>query len=94
MSDAERQKKRRAKLKSEFKKTIFVRGDEGSFDERILIALAVKKLADEGKLNDKTINLIAKTSETVFPETEGERRPYINKIVTEHLTINTRKDNE
>lgn len=86
MSDAERQQKRRAKLKLESKKTLFVRGDGGEFDERIRVALAVKELAMNDKLPQELINLIVKTSETVFPTNDLSSRKYINKIVSEYLT--------
>ena len=46
MSDAERQKKRRERLRSEGKHTLLVRGANGEYDERIGIAFAVKKLAE------------------------------------------------
>ncbi|MGS0695529.1 hypothetical protein [Shewanella sp. 0m-4] len=86
MSDAERQRKRRAKLKAEAQKNLLVRGDAGEFDERIRIALSIQKLAREGKITKEFINLIAKTSETVFPTTELSTRLYINKIVSKYLT--------
>lgn len=88
MSDAERQRRRRAKLKTESQKTLLVRGDGGEFDERIRVALAVKKLAKEGKITKECLNLIVKTSETVFPTTELSTRKYINKIVNEYLIDN------
>jgi len=88
MSDSERQKKRREKLKSESQKSIFVRGDGGEFDERIRVYLAVQKLAKEGMLTKECIDLIVKTSETVFPTPELSTRKYINKIVYEYLTGN------
>ena len=86
MSDAERQRKRRAKLKAEAQKNLLVRGDGGEFDERIRIALSIQKLAKEGKITKEFINLIVETSETVFPTTELSTRLYINKIVSKYLT--------
>jgi hypothetical protein len=85
MTDAERQRKRRAKLKLESQKNLLVRGDAGEFDERIRVCLAVKKLANEGLLSDEIIELIAKTSETVFPTETLVNRKYINKIVSTYL---------
>lgn len=55
LSDAERQRKRRERLKNESMKPILVRGSNGKFDERIRIALAIKKLADQGRLSDDAI---------------------------------------
>jgi len=86
MSDAERQRKRREKLKKESQKPLLVRGDGGEFDERIRVALAVKELAAEGKLSDEIITLIAKKSETVFQTNEISTRKFIKKIVLEYLT--------
>ena len=86
MSDAERQRRRRAKLKAESQKPLFVRGSNGEFDERIRVALAVKKLAKEGQLTSECINLIVKASETVFPTSQLSTRRYVNKIVHEYLT--------
>jgi len=88
MSDAERQRKRREKLKAESQKSLLVRGDGGEFDERIRIALAVKKLAKEGRITKECIALIAETSETVFPTAELSTRKYIKKIVNEYLIDN------
>jgi hypothetical protein len=88
MSDAERQRKRRAKLKAEAQKPLLVRGDGGEFDERIRIALAIQKLAREGSITKEFIDLIVETSETVFPTTELSTRKYINKIVYKYLTEN------
>ena len=88
MSAAERQRKRRAKLKSESKKPLLVRGDGGEFDERIRVALAVKKLAKEGKISKECIDLIVETSETVFPTTALSTRKSINKIVHRYLNAN------
>lgn len=85
MTDAERQRKRRAKLKMESQKQLLVRGAEGEFDERIRVALAVKELATQGKLPKEVIELIVKTSETVFPTEELVNRKYINKIVSIYL---------
>lgn len=53
MSDAERQKKRRERLRSEGKHTLLVRGANGEYDERIGIAFAVKKLAEQHRLDLK-----------------------------------------
>jgi len=86
ISDAERQRKRRAKLKQEYKKPLFVRGDGGEFDERIRVALAVKELALEGGISEEIIELIVKKSEMVFPANELSTRKYIRKIVSEYLT--------
>jgi hypothetical protein len=87
-SDAERQRKRRAKLKSEALKPLLVRGDNGEFDERIRISKAIQKLALEGELSDEVIELIIKTCTTVIPTPERSKQLYIRKIVTEYLTDN------
>ncbi|MEO1929888.1 MAG: hypothetical protein ABGX51_05915 [Gammaproteobacteria bacterium] len=87
LSALERQRKRRAKLKQEAKKTIFVRGDGGEFDERIRVALAVRELAKSGVLTEEVINLIVKKSETVFETNDLSTRKYINKIVSKYLTL-------
>ena len=88
MSAAERQRKRRSRLKAESKKILLVRGVGGEFDERIRVALAVKKLAKEGKISKECIDLIVETSETVFPTAALSTRKYINKIVHRYLNGN------
>jgi len=86
MSDAERQRKRRAKLKDASQKQIFVRGEGGEFDERIRVALAIKELSLDGELSEEIIKLIVKKSETVLPTKDLATRKYINKIVLKYLT--------
>jgi len=85
-SDAERQKKRRDKLRAESQKPLFVRGVGGEFDERIRVALAIKELAMEGEISSDLIKLIAKKSETVFQTDQVSTRKFINKIVLQYLT--------
>jgi hypothetical protein len=86
MTDAERQRKRRAKLKAESKKLIEVRGSGGEFDERLRVALAIRELALTNQLSDEVIRLIAKTSENVFITKEISTKKYINKLVLNYLT--------
>ncbi len=85
MTPAERQRKRRAKLKLESKKQIFVKGENGEFDERIRVALAVKELVDKGLIPKEIIELIIKTSETVIPTKDNVTKKYINKIISDYL---------
>lgn len=86
MSDAERQRKRRAKLKQMGKKVLHVRGTAGEFDERIRTALAVRELAIEGAIPKDLVKLIASRAEIVFPTEELSTRKFINQIVTDYLT--------
>jgi hypothetical protein len=86
MTDAERQRKRREKLRASSTKVLLVRGDGGYFDERIRVSLAVRKLALEGLISKDIIELIAKTSETVFDTDKLSDRKFVNKIVTEYLS--------
>jgi hypothetical protein len=86
MSDVERQRKRRAKLKAEAKKLIEVRGSGGEFDERLRVALSIRELALSNKISGDVINLIAKTAENVFPTKDLSTRKYINKMVLDYLT--------
>jgi len=86
MTDAERQRKRRAKLKAESKKFIEVKGAGGEFDERLRVALSIRELALTNQLSDEVIALITKTSEDVFPTKDSLTKKYINKIVSNYLT--------
>ena len=86
MSDAERQRKRREKLKQQSMKTIFVRGNGGEFDERIRIALAIKELANEQAIEGDVIKLIIERAEIVIPTKDLSTRKYIRKIISEYLT--------
>lgn len=85
LTDAERQQRRRAKLKAECLKPILVRGKNGEFDERIRIALAIKSLALNGQLSETLIDLIAKEAEDVFPATDNATKKFINHIVKKYL---------
>jgi hypothetical protein len=86
MTDAERQRKRREKLRASSTKVLLVRAAGGYFDERIRVSLAVRKLALEGLISKDIIELIAKTSETVFDTDKLSDRKFVNKIVTEYLS--------
>ncbi len=88
MTDAERQKKRRAKLKSQSLKPLLVRGNNGEYDERIRVALAVQELSLEGDLSDDVIELIIKKSMNIIPTEEKSQQLYIRQIVTKYLTDN------
>lgn len=85
MTDAERQKKRRARLKQESMFNILVRGEGGEFDERIRVALAIQALAESGELSADIIEKIVSCSETVFPNNDLVTRKYIRKIVSDFL---------
>jgi hypothetical protein len=85
MTAAERQRKRREKLRQESMKPILVRGENGEFDERIRVALAVQSLAKEGLLPDEVLEKITARSELVFPNNDLVTRRYIRKIVSEFL---------
>lgn len=85
MSDAERQQKRRLKLKQESKTNLLVQGVNGQFDERIRVALAVKELANDGVIPIEVVNLIIVKSGTVFPNEDLSTQTYIRKIVTKYL---------
>lgn len=86
MTDAERQRKRRANLKAAELKPLLVRGKDGEFDERIRVALAIQDMAHNGLLDKELIDKIATASETVFSTPEPSKRKYINKLVTDFLT--------
>lgn len=89
LSDAERQRKRRERLKNESMKPILVRGSNGKFDERIRIALAIKKLADQGRLSDEVIDLIVSAS--IFNDEDNLTKKYIQRIVLKYLTSNDKE---
>lgn len=89
LSDAERQRKRRERLKNESMKPILVRGSNGKFDERIRIALAIKKLANQGRLSDEVIDLIVSAS--IFDDEDNLTKKYIQRIVLKYLTSNDKE---
>jgi hypothetical protein len=85
MTPAERQRKRREKLKLENLKSILVRGEKGEFDERIRIAIAVQNMAREGRLDDQVIESIIDEAVRSFPAQDKIKRTYIKKILTAFL---------
>lgn len=85
MTAAERQRKRRERLKKESMKPLLVRGKQGQFDERIQVALAVKRLAERGDLPDDVKEKIIQEASKSITE-RGEQIKYIQKIITEFLT--------
>ncbi len=88
MSDAERQKKRRMKLKLEGLSTLHVRGKDGEFDERIRLALSVKELAEDGEIPEDLIKKILDKSEVIIPTPQLSSRKYIRKIMSKYLSYN------
>lgn len=85
MTAAERQRRRRAKLKNSDLNQIFVRGEGGEQDERIRVAFAVQSLAKNGELSAEVIEKIVERSEVVFPNNDQLTKKYIRKIVNEFL---------
>lgn len=85
MSDAERQKKRRERLKDEGKRTLLVRGTNGEYDERIRVAFAVKKLAEKKMIPEDVLDLIITASSSVFENEDLLTQRYIKKLVSEYL---------
>ena len=85
MTAAERQRKRRAKLKNSDLNQILVRGESGELDERIRVAFAVQSLAKNGELSVEVIEKIVERSEVVFPNNDQLTKKYIRKIVNEFL---------
>lgn len=85
LSDAQRQQRRREKLRREYMKPLLVKGVDGEYDERIRIALAIKSLAANNKLSNEFIDLIAKEAEDVFPSQDNINKKYINQIVKNYL---------
>ena len=87
MTPAERQRKRREKLRAEEKKVFYVRGEGGAFDERIRVAYAVKQLVDKGLLSEDVVNMIINESSKVeqFSHESSLNNKYAKKIVSEYL---------
>lgn len=86
MTDAERQRKRRERLKSEGKTSILVMGTNGELDERIAIAFAVKTLAKQKMIPDDVLNLIIKTSGLIMSHSDLVNQKYVIKKVREYLS--------
>lgn len=84
MSDAERQRNRRARLANAHLKPLLVKGENGEFDPRIRIALAVQALAINQDIPISIIEKIAEMAEIVIP-TEEFNKKYIRKIVINFL---------
>jgi len=88
MTDAERQRLRRLRLKERGLEQYLVKGKGGYFDEKIRIALAVEHLAQCGELDeDFKLKLIDAAIEVLPPDSNSDRL-YIEKIITEFLFLN------
>lgn len=81
----ERQQKRREQLRVNNMKSLYVRGVNGEYDERIRVALAVKSLADKGLLSTETIELIVDESIEIMPPKDNINRSFIKKLVSNYL---------
>lgn len=66
-------------------KSLYVRGVNGEYDERIRVALAVKSLADKGLLSTETIELIVDESIEIMPPKDNINRSFIKKLVSNYL---------
>jgi hypothetical protein len=86
----ERQQKRRQELKEQHLKTIYVRGKDGEYDERIRVALAVKNLASRGALPQDVIDLIIDEAAMSIPTKDRVNELFIKKIISSYLS----NDNE
>lgn len=86
MSDAERQRKRRKKLKEAGLRPLLVRGDNGEFDETIRVGLAVKALADKGLLSAELKNQIIDVIPESFDCDDIVRSRYMQSKVRNFLS--------
>jgi hypothetical protein len=86
----ERQQKRRQELKEQHLKTIYVRGKDGEYDERIRVALAVKNLASRGSLPQDVIDLIIDEAAMSIPTKDRVNELFIKKLISSYLS----NDNE
>ena len=85
MTDAERQKLRRIRIKERGLEQYLVKGKGGYFDEKIRIALAVENLVHCGEMDENfKIKLIDEAIEVLPPKSLSDRA-YIKKIITEFL---------
>lgn len=94
MTDAERQRKRRERLKSEGKTNILVMGTNGELDERIGIAFAVKTLAKRKSIPDDILELIIKTSGMIMSHSDLVNQKYVMKKVREYLSEESTDERE
>ncbi|EHP5031025.1 hypothetical protein KPM64_003623 [Vibrio cholerae] len=89
-SASERQQKRRQELKDQHLKSIYVRGKDGEYDERIRVALAVKNLALRGELPPDIVNLIIDEAAISIPTKDRVNELFVKKLITNYLS----NDNE
>lgn len=88
MTANERQKKRRAELKNNHLKPIYVRGSDGEFDERIRISSAIKELAEEKAIPSEILEMIITRAVEVIPPKDNVNKIFLTKLIKNYLDVN------
>lgn len=85
LSNAERQRLYRERQRHKNLYTIKVKGEDGYFDERIRIAIAIKIMAQEGLLNETIIQRIIANSIEAIPPKDLVDQQFIRQELENYL---------
>ncbi len=85
LSNAERQRLYRERQRHKNLYTIKVKGEDGYFDERIRIAIAIKTMAQEGLLNETIIQRIIAHSIDAIPPKDLVDQQFIRQELENYL---------
>lgn len=94
MTQAERQARRRKLLRDAEMHPIYVRGENGVFDERIRIAKAVKNLSERQLIPNDVLQLILNEAVECIPPVNFVEKKFLVKMMSEFLNINPERSQQ
>ena len=88
MSAAERQRRRRARVREQGLKPIWVKGSNGAFDPRLRLALAIKTMIAEGEAEpDLVRRLVTLGGRSVSAVRRAPERLYMEREIRRFLEV-------
>ena len=88
MSATERQRRRRARLRDQGLKPIWVKGSNGAFDPRLRLAVAIKTMIHEGDVDADLIRrLVTLGGRSVSAVRTAPERLYMERSIRQFLAV-------
>ena len=88
MTDAERQRRRRSKLRTQGLKPIWVKGTNGAFDPRLHLAVALKTMVVEGDVDARFVKrLVTLGGRSASEIPTSPERKYMEKTIRQFLGV-------
>ena len=88
MTVAERQRRRRARLRADGLRAVWLKGKDGFFDPRFHIAVVVRALVGDGTLKGDLVNRLVREAARSAGEERGPiERDYMELLIRRYLEV-------